>query len=289
MAKELILTGAKAINLLKHSTFPSENIFRAKFYDGNDEGREDEIIRFSDGFIFTKRQRYSFEKLRSDDIEIIFPEETSELLNLIKQSTPEAERIIHNLDLQIKKLGCPVNLKDTKIDEKKLLVKLHNPDWIPSPFERSKIYQVAQKSGKYAWWTPYFDRWLKHVESNGMPEPRGRLHLAYLFRHSGRLQSAISVTNVVEFSRHHFHCPDEYMSLLCTLRGATFLDIFDLHNDADILKITRKTLNKAYAIKQVEEVRQVYRRLSKAESYVSDLNYKTKLNEAYAHWKSWIS
>ena len=79
---------------------------------------EDEIIRFADEFIFTKRQRYSFEKLRSDDIEIIFPEETPELLNLIKQSTPEAERIIHNLDLQIKKLGCPVNLKDTKIDEK---------------------------------------------------------------------------------------------------------------------------------------------------------------------------
>lgn len=51
MAKELILTGAKAINLLKHRTFPSENIFSAKFYDGNDEGREDEIIRFSDGFI----------------------------------------------------------------------------------------------------------------------------------------------------------------------------------------------------------------------------------------------
>ena len=97
-----------------------------------------------------------------------------------------------------------------------------------------------------------------------MPEPRGRLHLAYLFRHSGRLQSAIQL-QCREFSRHHFHCPDEYMSLLCTLRGATFQGYLIC-----ILMRTSSKLRKsliAYAIKQVEE-RQVYCRLSKAESYV---------------------
>src|SRR5210317_870514 len=98
MAKEVILTGAKAINLLKHEAFPSENIFRAKFYDGNENGREDEILRFEGGYILTKVQRYSFEKLRSDDLELIFPEETPELLKLIAEATPEAERINNQLD-----------------------------------------------------------------------------------------------------------------------------------------------------------------------------------------------
>ena len=51
LSNEVVLTGAKAINLLKHPKFPQENIFGAEFFDGNEEGETDLVNSFTDQYI----------------------------------------------------------------------------------------------------------------------------------------------------------------------------------------------------------------------------------------------
>ena len=93
--------------------------------------------------------------------------------------------------------------------------------------------------------------------------------------------------NVVEFQRQFFPCSDELLSALCTTRAATFVDIFELHFDPELLKAARLTANKAYALTQSKNTSEVYRRISKFENELSAINYKRQLNEAYKQWRSW--
>ena len=69
MSNEVVLTGAKAINLLKHPNFPEENIFGAEFFDGNIE--------------FSSNLRDSQKDLIADEVGDL-RKEVSELKEMIK-------------------------------------------------------------------------------------------------------------------------------------------------------------------------------------------------------------
>ena len=288
MSNEVVLTGAKAINLLKHPKFPQENIFGAEFFDGNEEGETDLVNSFTDQYILTHKGRYSINQLKSDDREIIFKKTNAEFFSLLEASIPKSVKIEADLNQRLIEIGCPLTSKNLSLDNAKLLCNFLTGDRLPSPQQRSKIYKLAMTSEKHlSWWLKYFSKWLSEVEEGKSPEARGRMHLAVLSRYSGNFKQAIEVSNVVEFQRHFFPCSDEILSALCTTRAATFVDIFELHYDPELLKAARLTANKAYALTQSNKTSEVYRRISKFENELSAINYKRQLNAAYKEWRSW--
>ena len=72
-----------AIRLIEHPNFPNENIFGALFYEGKDDSEDEKITLIKDGFIFTEQNKYSMALLRRESAEIIFPQPSEKLLNLI--------------------------------------------------------------------------------------------------------------------------------------------------------------------------------------------------------------
>ena len=78
----------------------------------------------------------------------------------------------------------------------------------------------------------------------------------------------IAITNVVEFPKERFKCPPHLISILATIRAAIYLDIFEKRNDRDLLVLSRKTVNKAWAINKSDEASNVYQRLQKFERLV---------------------
>ena len=75
--------------------------------------------------------------------------------------------------------------------------------------------------------------------------------------------------------------------MLCTIRAATFLDIFELHFDQNLLTSARKTAKKAYALTRDPEISLAYQRLSKFERAIGAIDYKSRLNEAFRNWANW--
>ena len=144
-----------------------------------------------------------------------------------------------------------------------------------------------QKSQQISIGALAFERWLLTVEKDNGPEPTGRIHLAYVFRQTGLLKQALQVTNVVEFSSERFKCPPHLMSILATIRAAIYLDIFEKRNDRDLLVLSRKTVNKAWAINKSDEASNVYQRLQKFERLIDSQDYKQKIHQAYQDWSDW--
>ena len=113
------------------------------------------------------------------------------------------------------------------------------------------------------------------------------MHLTYFFRHAGRFKEAIKTSNVFEFPYSKLRCNDRLRAVIGTIRAATFLDIYDYHEDKDILSIARKTAGKAWANGPSEELRGVYQRLENLERDQSANSYKRRLKQAYSDWKDW--
>ena len=107
MSEELALTGIKAINLLNCADFPEENIFKAEFYNGNEEGTTELIKCFKDGYIFTLENKYAYTHLKSGDRELVFPNSSQELMGLVDKSTPLSERLEQKTNEDLKSNGIP--------------------------------------------------------------------------------------------------------------------------------------------------------------------------------------
>ena len=288
MSEELALTGIKAINLLNCDDFPEENLFMAEFYNGNEEGTTEVIKCFKDGYIFTLENKYAYTLIKSGDKELVFPNTSAELVGLINKSTPLSEKLEQETNEALKSSGIPDPFLKFEFKKKKLLLKAIQGTKPPTEYERSQIFEIIKRDGYYiSWWVPFYENWLKQIEVNKQPDPIGRLHLAYLARHSGQFEKAIKLTNVVEFQRRYFECSNFILSALCTTRAATFLDIFQAHFDPQLLSVARLTANKAYANKQDSLISAVYQRLSSYERDMEQLEYKAKINEAYKNWSSW--
>ena len=78
------------------------------------------------------------------------------------------------------------------------------------------------------------------------------------------------------------------LGVLCTLRAATLLDIYELHWDPKLLKVARKTNGKAWAMEKGSHVILVYKRLEKFERELERMEYNKKVVAAYKDWAAWM-
>ena len=86
-----------------------------------------------------------------------------------------------------------------------------------------------------------------------------------------------------------FRCPPNLLAILATIRAATFLDIYELHNDKELLFRSRKTIDKAWAISKINgslhEASLVYKRIEALRHW--SLRLCGKVNKAYSDWADW--
>lgn len=284
---EKTLSGSEAIKLIEHPDFLKSNFYGAVFNEGKDDSEDEKIISFQDGFIFTESRKYGLQILQKGNAELIFPDPSIELLDLISSLKSVGERRQETVDNNLASIGFPINIGTVSLEKKEFLWTIIKNKNIPSQSDRSTFFEIAKKSTNLNWALRFFENWLRVSEKESQPEALGRMHLAYIFRQIGLLKQALQTTNVVEFPRDRFKCPPHLMSILATIRAAIFLDIFEHCNDRELLIFARKTLNKSWAINKSDEASNVYQRLQKLERYIETEDYKEKIDKAYLDWASW--
>lgn len=104
-------------------------------------------------------------------------------------------------------------------------------------------------------------------KAGGLIDAYRRVLLAYLFRHSGQLDKALEVSEVVNLPQTRFLGGNSTIAVLCTTRAAALMDKAELTatERTNLLKDARMSLNKANAIGGGEssEVREAYMRLKR--------------------------
>ena len=160
-------------------------------------------------------------------------------------------------------------------------------DAVPSERERSKFFDIAKRAEPMHWAVRHFERWLLNLERGERFDPVGRMHLCYCFRHTRQLEKAVKASVVIEIGGR-FKASPHLISIIATIRAASLLDIFELHNDPEILSIAHKTLGKAWAINKSQEAASVYKRLDALKHIVEEQNYKKRVDAAYVDWASWL-
>ena len=118
----------------------------------------------------------------------------------------------------------------------------------------------------------YVAKWIDHSEkqNGGRFDFYRRVLLAVLYRHTGQPDKALQVTSVVDSPQHiNAAGGKSSMSVLCTTRAATMMDLAELQpaNRTDLLTKARQTLNKANALSgsDSDEIRETYSRLKRLE------------------------
>ena len=117
----------------------------------------------------------------------------------------------------------------------------------------------------------YISTWIFHLEnkkSEGFDVYR-RVLLATLLRHSGQIDKSLEVSEVVELPRSRLSGTNSSISVLCTVRAATLMDIAiaQPNKRAHFLKQARLILNKANAMSGGDhiEILSTYQRLNALE------------------------
>ena len=137
--------------------------------------------------------------------------------------------------------------------------------------ERSKVV-VLMLSG------PIAESWLQlALASQDRPSVDIHIKLAYFLRHSGQLEKALDVTDVVHLTNRSVRISPAQRAILATNRAATLVDLYELRGDSELLKQARACLGIAWAIEKPEEASRVYQRLDRLEARVAE-------EEAPAKW-----
>ena len=291
MSEEIILSGQEAVKLLEAKLFPSSNIFGGIFFNRGEEGID--VLGFEDGYILTEKKKYSYKIfLKNDDFELVFSKPNQELRDLIDGTKSEFSKRTQAIDSSLGSMGYPLRLCKASLVQKEFICNVLTRKNTPSKYDRSKIFDIAKapqlENKIMRWYVPFFSKWLQDIEGQNLPEPEGRMHLAYLYRHTGNYLRALKVTNVTEFGQQRFPCPPRMLGVLCTIRAATFLDIYELHWDPKLLKVARKTNGKAWAMEKGSHVILVYKRLEKFERELERMEYNKKVVAAYKDWAAWM-
>ncbi|MFH1872628.1 MAG: hypothetical protein ABIK82_12435 [Pseudomonadota bacterium] len=120
--------------------------------------------------------------------------------------------------------------------------------------------------------TKYVAKWVEHSETQngGRFDFYRRVLLSVLYRYTGQPDKALQVTAVVDSPQHIYAAGGKSsMSVLCTTRAATMMDLAELQpaNRTDLLTKARQTLNKANALSgsDSDEIREAYSRLKRLE------------------------
>lgn len=166
------------------------------------------------------------------------------------------------------------------------IIALASKKIIPSVGNREHFFRIIQKNNNLLrWGTSSLKIWLKETEKNvGKADGLSRYHLTYALRHTGELLDAVKCSNVVEFPRFRFQCTDKLISIIANIRAAVFLDIFEFHNDLELLKKAKITLDKAWATGKSNEVSTTYNRLDSIKRNIEKVDYIKRVNHSYAKW-----
>lgn len=213
-----------------------------------------------------------------------------ELNHLLESIKPEGQKHSERLDMLLSETIPKGSLVNIDMSDKEFLYKtIKDLGSHLNNFNRSKFFDIVKNLSDKHWSIPIFEKWVHENEDTIRADGLARLHLTYMFRHTGRSQQAIEVSNVVEFPRSKFNGTNGLFSVICTVRAAVFMDIFNNHNDKELLLYTRKTLNKAWANEKSAETSSAYQRLDKLNAEYNREVMKIKLNEAYSDWKNWTT
>ena len=284
---EKVITGKQAIEVLAKFADKKDIILSAQLYDGNDDGIAEEISKFDKQNIVTSKKNYPISVLNNPDFELIIIEPSDEILKILKEIKSPYERLLEDVNERITNYGLPINALSMELENKKEILNILDLKKPPSKKEISTFFELIKNLENLHWCLKFFKEWQIALEQNEKSFPEGRYFLTFLFRKCSFFEQAIKTSNVVEFDKSRFQCNPSLLAVICTIRAATFLDIFEYHNDGELLKFARLTLNKAYRNNQSKETSNVYKRLDKIEREINTENYKRKVNEAYKDWADW--
>lgn len=117
----------------------------------------------------------------------------------------------------------------------------------------------------------HIKQWIDKAEEklHGNFDVYRRVSLAHLYRHTGQLDKALIVSDVVDEPRHRLEGTNTSISVLCTTRAAAMMDLAEkqaTQRNANLEK-ARLVLNKANANSGVDssEIRAAYMRLNMLE------------------------
>ena len=119
---------------------------------------------------------------------------------------------------------------------------------------------------------PLITKWLIESENknNGLFDLYRRVLLAVIFRRTGQFDKALKVSDVVDLPRAQHLGGFSSVSVLCTTRAATMMDLAEIRTEQrdEYLKAARLALNKANAVSggDAAEIRDAYMRLKKLDA-----------------------
>ncbi len=286
---EYILEGKKAFQLLKSNILNENLIYNSILYDPISD-KEIQIQKFEEGQFISENSKFPIDWLCLRDRELIFTENIDKIRLIVETNkTPieKKEDIIKNF---FKENNLSFNEKKLSQKEQNILIKLSQLKSFPSEYDQQLFFDVIKKVSKennkiLFWSSKFISNWLNEREQFiGKAHGLSRFQLTYIFRHTGELFKALQTSNVVELSRDKFECHPDLIAVICTVRAATYLDIFEFHNDTELLERARLTINKSWAIKKSSEASLVYKRLDKLKGEILKENYIRSINKAYKDW-----
>ena len=284
---EIIVSGSEAIKLLSLPDFPEANLFGAEVYDGNDACVTQPVLNFDNGKIATAGKIYPLSWFNRSTSELIFTKPLPQLHELLRSTVTLGEVRLETVNDQLTAIGFPITKSAVELEEREFALKVMKSDSVPSERERSKFFDIAKRAQPMHWAVRHFERWLLNLERGEQFDPIGRMHLCYCFRHTRQLEKAVKASVVIE-TGGRFKASPHLISIIATIRAASLLDIFELHNDPEILLIAQKTLGKAWSSNQSQEAASVYKRLDALKRGVEEQNYKKRVDSAYVDWARWL-
>lgn len=140
---------------------------------------------------------------------------------------------------------------------------------IPDDDDWERIYELLTncKAAVMKCGAKFISEWIIHSEkqNEGLFDVYRRVLLAVLYRHSGLLEKALEASDIVDLPRSRLRGNNSTMSVLCTTRAATLMDIAEMQprRRTELLHTARLTLNKANAMsnEDSEEIMAAYKRL----------------------------
>ena len=284
---EIIVSGSKAIKLLSLPDFPEANLFGAEIYDGNDACVTQPVLNFDNGEIATAEKIYPLSWFNRSTSQLIFTKPSLRLHELLGSTVTFGEVRLETVNDQLRAIGFPITNSTVELEEREFVVKVMESDAVPSERDRSKFFDIAKRAQPMHWAVRHFERWLLNLERGERFDPVGRMHLCYCFRHTRQLEKAVKASVVIE-TGGRFKASPHLISIIATIRAASLLDIFELHNDPEILSIAQKTLGKAWFNNKSQEAASVYKRLDALKRILEEQNYKKRIDAAYVDWASWL-
>jgi hypothetical protein len=205
---------------------------------------------------------------------------SAQLSQLIEASMTTGDRIIDAAKNHLRGLGFAVSQLGG--DSATLLISntiknFQEHKVVPNDDQWGQIHEIfsTRSTEMMTLSTQFIAKWIEQSEkeNKGRFDIYRRVLLAYLYRHTSKLDKALEVSAIVELPRNRLLGTDASISVLCTTRAAALMDCAEkkLPGAMDLLRTARLTLNKANAMSasNSDEIRNAYKRLKKLESEIT--------------------